>query len=527
MTKRRTMAGSAVFLAVFALFSKIIGAFYRVPLTNILGAEGMGMYQLVFSIYALVLSLTTGGIPLAVSRIVAEKKASGGDTITVLRFALLFVTATAAVIAVVLIFAGRYIALLQGNAAVSFGYTLLAPSVLLVSAISMFRGWFQGNYDVVPTAVSQLIEQVFKLIFGLVLAYYLSPRGTIYAVYGALAGVAISELAALLYIVLTYAFKRKKLVEITTRDSLKATAREIYKTSIIFAIAGFIVPFSQFIDGIFIVNILKATGAATADATSAYGLYSGTVMSVVNMPVVLTISLSVALIPVIGAGRVNRDLDGIVVKCATSIKLAYVIGLPAALLIFVYARPIVNILYPRLSASENLLAVNLLRICCFSILFAAEREIYASLLMALDKTKSVIYNSFAAVIVKTSLTILLLCFIGITGAAYGTVAFGAVSTLLNVLTFNKMLGKKAKLLKNVSTITLSGAIMTLVAVAVYYAVPAGNIALITGGVLSATVYLFCLMLFKVFDEGELNGIPLSRLFDKLSIKIRFWEKRRE
>lgn len=527
MTKSRTMAGSAVFLAVFALLAKIIGAFYRIPLTNLLGAEGMGMYQLVFSIYALVLSLTTGGIPLAVSRIVAEKKAAGGDTATVLKFSLLAVTAASIIIAIVLIFAGKYIAVLQGNGAVAFGYTLLAPSVVFVGAMSMYRGWFQGNYDVVPTAVSQLIEQGIKLIFGLLFAKMLSPRGTIYAVYGALLGVAVSELAALVYVGTTYFFRRKKMPKSVTCETLKNTAKDVYKISLIFAIAGFIIPFSQFIDGIVIVNILKASGVGTAAATSSYGLFSGTVMSVVNMPVVLTISLSVALIPVIGAGRVNRDLDGIVLKCATSIKLAYVIGLPAAMLLFVYAKPVINVLYPRLSLAENITAVNLLRICCFSVLFSAEREIYGSLLMALDKTKFVIVNSAVGVVLKTALTIGLLYVVGITGAAYGVILFGVTTTVLNIITFNKLLGKKVKLVKNVSTITLSGAIMTLVAMAVYYSVSSGIIALIVGGITSALVYLFCLMLFKVFEEGELNGIPLSRFFDKLSVKIRFWERRQQ
>ena len=247
------MVGSAVFLAVFALLAKIIGAFYRIPLTNLLGAEGMGMYQLVFSIYALVLSLTTGVYRwrfLALWR----KKRRAGDTATVLKFSLLAVTAASIIIAIVLIFAGKYIAVLQGNGAVAFGYTLLAPSVVFVGAMSMYRGWFQGNYDVVPTAVSQLIEQGIKLIFGLLFAKMLSPRGTIYAVYGALLGVAVSELAALVYVGTAYFFRRKKMPKSVTCETLKNTAKDVYKISLIFAIAGFIIPFSQLIDGIVIVT---------------------------------------------------------------------------------------------------------------------------------------------------------------------------------------------------------------------------------------------------------------------------------
>ena len=527
MTKQRSFAGGAAVLAVFTLAAKILSAFYRIPLTNLLGAEGIGMYQLVFSIFALVLSLTTGGIPLAVSRLTAEKNALGGDNRAVLKSALSAVTLASVLISVILIFCGKYIAALQGNEAVRYGYALIAPSVVLVGALAMFRGWFQGNYNVLPTAISQLIEQAFKLIFGLLFAKLLLPRGIIFAVYGALLGVAVSEAAALIYVAGAYLVGRKKLPPPDASERFKDTSKALMKIGLSFAIAGFIIPFSQFIDGILIINLLKYAGQSTASATAGYGLFSGTVMSVVNLPVVLTLSLSVTLIPVVSASRVNRNLEGIILKSATSIKLSYVIGLPSALLMFVYANPIITLLYPSLSPSEAALAVNLFRITCFSVTFAAQREIYASLLMALDKTYASAKITFAAVILKTAVMTALLLTAGITGAAYGVLVLGVSATAMYIFSFNKLLGKNVKLVKNISTIIVSSAIMTLVALIVYYAVPSGSAALIAGGLLSAIVYLLCLMLFKVFDAGELQGIPFSRYLDKLTVKIRFWENKKQ
>lgn len=168
--EKRTMAGNAALLSVFSIIAKVISALYRVPLTSVLGAEGMGMYQLVFSIYALILALTTGGIPVAVSRLTSENNALKKDSRIVLKNALLSVVGTSLVLAALLCVLSGFVARIQGNEGVKSGYYVIAPAVVFVGALSMFRGWFQGNNDVIPTAVSGLFEQAFKLAFGLTLA---------------------------------------------------------------------------------------------------------------------------------------------------------------------------------------------------------------------------------------------------------------------------------------------------------------------------------------------------------------------
>ncbi|UKI13635.1 MAG: oligosaccharide flippase family protein [Clostridiales bacterium] len=215
--KRRTMTGNAALLSVFSIIAKVISALYRVPLTSVLGAEGMGMYQLVFSIYALILALTTGGIPVAVSRLTSENNALKKDSRIVLKNALLSVVGTSVVLAAFLCVLSGFVARIQGNEGVKSGYYVIAPAVVFVGALSMFRGWFQGNNDVIPTAVSGLFEQVFKLAFGLTLAKILSKYSVIYGVIGALSGVMISEFVALIYIVITYFFRAGRFTKSTRR----------------------------------------------------------------------------------------------------------------------------------------------------------------------------------------------------------------------------------------------------------------------------------------------------------------------
>lgn len=521
--KKRTMAGNAAVLTAFSIIAKGISALYRVPLTSALGAEGMGMYQLVFSIFALILSVTTGGIPVAVSMLTSEKNALKKDSRTVLKSALILVGAVSVALSVLLSALSEYVAKLQGNENVIYGYYAIAPAIVFTGLLSMFRGWFQGNCDVIPTAVSGLVEQVFKLAFGLSLAKILSKYGVIYGVVGALGGVAISELVALLYIVVTY-FSRGKIYKTIKSEVVeKGEASTIIKTSLIFALAGLIIPFSQFIDGILIVNILKASGAATSHATAEYGLFSGTVMSVVNMPIVLSVSLAAALVPVISSSQAERNVVNIRNKSGTAVKLTVAISVPAAILLFVFSEKIIVLLYPRLSAVQTETAARLLRITSVTVPLNALREIYASMLMALKRTKTIILNNSFSVALKIAVTVSCLYEYGLSGAGYGAIAFSVVGFLSNAYEFYLLTGKNVKLVKNVSTIAAINVIMFFVAWFFDIYIKNPVLSLIAGAATFAAIYLVATAFTKVFDKDELSGIPFSKAFYKLSDKLRFWE----
>ena len=521
--KKRTMAGNAAVLSAFSIIAKVISALYRVPLTSALGAEGMGMYQLVFSIYALILALTTGGIPVAVSRLTSENNVLKKDSRVVLKNALISVVGTSVALAALLCVLAKYVAMLQGNESVTIGYYVIAPAVVFVGALSMFRGWFQGNNDIIPTAVSGLFEQVFKLAFGLTLAKILSKYGVIYGVIGALSGVMISEFVALVYIVITY-FSRGKIYKLNDVEGADNDVRKtILKTSVVFAIAGFIIPFSQFIDGILIVNILKSSGEATSIATAKYGLYSGTVMSVVNMPVVLSVALSVALVPVISSATAKRNIDDIRKKGATAVKLTAAISVFAAVMMFAFSDKIIAVLYPRLNAVETETAIGLLRITSFTVPLNALREIYASMIMAIDKTKKIIVNNSFSVALKISVTAICLIYFGVYGAAYGAIAFSAVGVVLNARDFYALSGKNLKLVKNVSTIAVINAIMFLLAWAFDIYIKNPILSLAIGGAVVFSAYVVAAAIAGVFDGDELSGVPFSRAYYKLSQKLRFWE----
>jgi stage V sporulation protein B len=519
--KSKLMTGAMV-LALSGVAAKILGALYRIPLTNILGAEGMGMYQLVFPIYALFLSMSTSGLPTALSRLVAEKKISGQDSkkylIATGIMILSFCTAAAALVALL----SGVIARTQGNAQTAVGYLIIAPAIVIVGGIAVLRGWFQGNFNMVPTAVSNIIEQVAKLALGLTLSILLLPYGVTYAVYGTLIGVTLSEVAAFLYLFILYLVRERK----SPKEKL-LPGREEYKNlrkiALPISMIALLLPLSQFIDSFLIVNILKYRGVPVSVSTAQYGLLSGPVASLINLPIVIMLSIAIAIVPNIAAERVSRDIHGILRKSALSVKMTYLVGIPSALFFIIFSRQILSALYPGLGEAELNLAVTMLAISAASVIFFSAMQVYSSLLQALDKTKLPLRNIALAVAIKVVATVFLTRYFGVLGSACASVLLSFFGYILNMASFRNYLGTDFKLLKNVSLILLSGVIMALAGYFVSMVSQNVYVALVAGFLVCAAVYGFMVIAANIIDDSEAGSLPLGKLIVRMRKAFRFWE----
>jgi stage V sporulation protein B len=271
----KSFVKSAGILAFSVIIAKVLGAVYRVPLANIVGANGMGLYQFVYPVFALLLTLSSGAVPTAVSITVSEYVARGDENgarrafCASLKICLIIgLLGTAALVA-----AAYPISLLQSKDAF-YGYLCIAPAVLIVTAISAFRGWFNGHGNLVPGSISQITEGIVKLGVGLALASYLMKYGVKFAVAGALLGVAASELVTLVVMFISYFACRGKFVAVKLKEE-KDTVSRLKDLAAPLILCGMILPTSQFLDSVLIVNLLKLNGSA--DPTALYGLWSGIV----------------------------------------------------------------------------------------------------------------------------------------------------------------------------------------------------------------------------------------------------------
>ncbi len=391
MLKKDNLLSGAFILAVGGFITKVIGAVYRIPLTNLLGAEGIGVYQMVFPLYCLLLTLSSTGVPNGIAKLIGE----GNDAKTVLKSALKIFVIIGVIGSLLMAVFSHKIATLQGNSLATNCYIFIAPSVLLVSVISCFRGYYQGLLNMKPTAISQVLEQAIKLVFGLSLAFVFRGNKPLSASMATLA-VTISEVVTLCYLVF---LKGKncnlKEVLVTKTDSLK-----IVKNVIPITLSTIIMPLTRTVESFIIFNILNGY---LSNATALYGLYSGAVESLVGVPVSILYSVAVTSVPIISKERVNKYK-----KTKKPIIVTVIGGATFALLFYACSNIIVNVLYRGLSASDKIITVNMVKLASLSVLTLPLMQTLSASLIACGNLYFPSIASLTASVIKIILSVVLL-----------------------------------------------------------------------------------------------------------------------
>lgn len=374
-----------------AFLAKLIGALYRIPLTNIIGAQGIGLYQMVFPLYCILLTLSSTGIPNSLAKIISEGKSDKQVLSTAIK---LFIPLGVLGSLIMLIF-GYPLAYLQGNVRAGLGYITLAPSVLLTSVLSCFRGYFQGKSNMKPTAVSQVVEQVVKLGVGLSLGFVFRKNPTLSAGFCALA-VTFSELVACLYVY--YLYKKDKGQTQGERVGKKA----IIKVVVPITFSAILIPISRVADSFMILNILKKY---LLNATEVYGIYTGGVESVIGVPVSLCYGFAVASIPLISSIK-----DKLLAREKGKKIFFYTafLGAVFSVLVFLFAEVIVKILYFNLSLQNKNLMANLIRASCLCVVGLSLVQTTSAILVSVGKTYIPCVNLLVAVVVKIILSLVML-----------------------------------------------------------------------------------------------------------------------
>ncbi len=521
--KRRFVQGASLF-AIATIVAKIIGAIYRIPLTNILGAEGMGIYQLVFPLYALILTLSSGAIPTAIA-ILASRSLSNGiedDGKKWMSSAVSVVLLIGGLFAVVMLILSYPLSLLQKNTSATLGYIAIAPAVFFVSGIAVLRGWFQGKKNMRPTSISNIIEAVVKLGVGLTLAYIFRVWGTKYAVMGALIGVTVSEATTFLVLYIMYRKTEGRLIFGVTKDERRRETKRILEISIPIALCGLIANFTQFLDSVIVVRYLTFLGVDVGEATASYGLFSGPVASLISLPVVLGTGLAVAIVPAVAGDKEGRDINPIKTKITTAIKLAFLIGVPFMTLFVVESRGIVALLYPAFTVEEIDRASILLKISSVSTFSLLTGQIVSSVLQALGDIKRSIKNYAIGGLTKVVLDFVLMPPFGIYGVAIASVVGGVVSLTLNLFSLVYLTGKITGILRAVLTSAVASSVTGIVML-VFVLVDKTSVGTVVGIAVGLVTYVLILLTLKGLEDDELSSLPFGSHVLQLSSKIRFWD----
>ncbi len=416
----KVLLKGAFILSLGGIITKVLGAVYRIPLTNILGGEGIGLYQMVFPLYATLLTFSSTGVPSGVSKLIAEGK---NPEITLKSSLKVFTVVGTALSLCMAVFSNK-LALLQGNEKAGVCYALLSPSVLLVSMISCFRGYYQGFSNMKPTAISQILEQAVKLTLGIALCLAFRGNAVIKASLAVVA-VTLSELVTLIY----FWVKAKGTSLLLNVKVYKKDLAPIYKTVIPMMAVTLVIPLVRTVDSFLIINILNGY---LGNATELYGLLTGAVESLISMPVAVCYAVAISSIPIIS--KLQKDGGKVFEKCSSAIFTTLILAIVFAVIVYFFAEFAVNVLYGGLSLENKTAVVNMLKLSSISIITLSLMQTTVACVNALGRFKITMLSGVISGAVKIILTVILLKNpkINIFGAIYGDIFCYFVATFLNL-----------------------------------------------------------------------------------------------
>lgn len=502
----------AMILVIAGLVTRGLGTIYRIVLSRIIGAEAIGLYQMAFPSLILLITIVTAGLPIAVSKMVAESEAKNDtrQTQKILQIALILVIFLSIGISVVFYLLAPLISqYILTDERVYFTLVMIVPIIPIISVSSVLRGYFQGKQNMIPSATSTIIETIFRMVFGIILSLTFLPKGVEYASAGAMLGMVIGEIAGN-FTLITHYFMQKREKQISTRKRLLLNQNnqlypKMFRIAIPVTTSQLIGSLAYFIEPSVVSHSLALAGVSTKIATAQYGQLTGMALLVINFPTVITYSLSVSLIPAVSEAAAQKNQFLVYKRLHQAVKMAYMIGLPASILMFVLADPISYLLFNSQQVGH------FIRIMApFSIFLYLQRPL-ASTLQGLDYAKESMTNTLIGATAKT-IAILVLASrasLGIDGVAIAINLGMALVTVLHFRSIIQIIGYTVEL-KPLMTISLSAIVMGFASYYLFvYSLQQIDIILrlLISFILGVIIYLYLLLILKVVKKQDLERIP--------------------
>lgn len=516
---------------------KILGLIYKLYLTNKngFGDEGNAIYSAGFQIYALLLTLSSIGVPNAVAKMVSEKISIGDRKGAHRIFKISFFTFASIgfLCSIVLFLGAKYIAndVLQIPEAEN-SLLALSPSIFFVSIISVIRGYFNGMQTMKATANSQTIEQLLKTILTIILVEItcnISNSNTTLMAASSNLATTFATMGSFYYLYKYYKIREKDIsYEIKKsikykRNSFISIIKNIIYVTIPMSLTSILISINKNIDSITVVRGLK-TFLSSHEAKIQYGILSGKVDTLINLPLSFNMAFATALVPAVSAAFAKRNnLEGIK-KISFSILITILIGLPSTIGIIILAEPILKLLFPNASAGKEIL-----QIASISILFTSLCQTINGALQGAGKIFVPAISLLIGVIMKIILNIILVpisnevfFFGGINGAAFATVVCHIVAFSISFYVLKRKINIRLRIDKILVKPLMATGIMVI---CLYYTneilkgIIIENLATILSIIIAVIIYILAIISLKVFNKEEFLLFPYGEKLLKIMEKI--------
>ena len=500
-------------LAAASIVCRVIGLLYRSPLFGIIGKEGMGYYSYAYNIYNIILLIASFSIPLAVSKSISARLAKK-EYINAQRIfygALVYAVVVGGIASMIAYFGAPTFVGHQKGAALAL--QVISPTIFFSGILGVLRGYFQGHNTMVPTSISQIIEQILNAIFSILMAYvlilpYLPSNKITYEIArhgaaGSAIGTGVGVLTGLIFCFIIYRAYQPK-VKIQMIYNCSAT-----------------------IDQTIFSNILVGKGITAKVVSEFYGLFSGQYNVLINVPVAMASALSNAIVPNVSAAYALGKKDDMNDSIQMAIRFTMMIAIPCAVGLGVLNSSINGLIFGATYAKG--LGAAMLRIGAVSVIFYCLSTLTNGILQGMGKMRVPVRHSAISVVVNIVVLWLLLTYTDCKtyGLVFATMAFSLVMCLLNAHSIKKYTGFHQEITKTFIKPALSAAVMGVVCFLIQYAVqsvlPFGRVCfavcVIIAVPVGALIYFAAIIKLKVFTEEELTKIPKGNLIVRLAKKL--------
>lgn len=504
-------------LTIGGIVVKVIGFLNWIILSRVLGGEGIGLYQIAFPIYLLALSVSSAGIPVAISIITAEKLAlddfRGANR--VFSISLTVLTITGLFFSLLLYFGAEWLITYQfiHDSRAYYALLALSPAVFFVTILSSFRGYLQGCQIMTPTAVSQIVEQLVRVITMLIFASWLLPKGLEYAAGGASLGAAPGAVAGLLVLIYYYwklnkTFKEKiaKQNEIKSHESSISIIKRIAKLALPVSMASIMLPIVANLDLFIVPARLEVAGYTVEQATELFGYLTGMAVPLLNLSTILTAALATSLVPAISESFSLNNMKRIHEQTASAMRIANFVTVPGFVALWLLASPISQLVYNAPEASH---AISILSVGIFLL---GIHQVTTGVLQGMGHTSIPVINMGIAVVFKVILnwTLTAMPILGIKGASWATVADIGVAALMNLYFVNRYVGFSMEMKSLAKTIIASaamGGVIYIVYDICMLETASNALSTVVGLFFGGIVYVAVLLLVGGIKEEDIKQLP--------------------
>lgn len=534
--KKNSFYIQGTILAVASILTRIMGIAFRIPLTRIIGDEGIGAYSNAYEIYNMALLLSTYSIPIAVSKLVSarESKKEYINSYRVFQTAMAFAAVAGALAALVTFFGAEFFSVsLFKSASSAIPLKYLAPTIFVFAVMGVLRGYFQGKNTMLPTAISQLLEQFFHVVVGIVAAvifmkiYAESEARVAYGAAGGTFGTLVGALVSLLFLgaiffmyypTLKRRFRKDSGAEIEDYRKLfqlvMITILPIILNQTLYSVSGTL-------DSVLLNSVLDSKGVTEAERLVLWGRYSSKYRLLANLPLSIASAIGVAVVPNIVRACTEKNTKLLYEKTAQAVKFNMMIAIPCAFGLAVLAKPVMLLLFNDTTEMTPLL----MQLGAFAIVLYAYSSTTSNVLQGLSKMRYPVIHAGVGLVIYVSIDYILLSFFDMSVYALivGHTIFPLIVSMLNWLRIQVETGYRQEILRTFIMPTVCSGVMAVIAYFFYLGMHTITssvlVSLVVTIIVAVLIYFLLMIITKTLNEKELYDLPMGGRIVRLAKTI--------